>query len=103
MEKKKISYIVKQEVSSKPILWKHIKDFQFDDNDIIEIGYVEPWENGPDNSGGGHYRFIVTRERLETDKEYNERLKSDEIWKEQNRKRRYESYLKLKEEFENEK
>lgn len=100
---KKEKEIVKKTVlafaRNNPITWKQIKHFQFEDDDEIRIGYVEPWENGDDNSGGDHYEVEILRCRLETDEEFNkrmEKIRRDEEW---SKKRRYESYLRLKEEF----
>ena len=43
------------------------------------------------------------RNRLETDEEYEKRIQLENFSKEEMKKRRYENYLKLKEEFENNK
>lgn len=100
MEKKLVEKSVLNQVYHRPITWKQIKDFKFEDEDIIEIGYVEPWENGPDNSGGGHYEINIIRKRLETDEEFEKRKKSIEKHQKEAMKYRYETYLKLKQEFE---
>lgn len=100
MEKKKITKQVFDFFSTKPIKWKQIKDFEFEDDDILNVGYVEPWENGSDNSGGDHYEAEVLREVLETDAEFETRVKEAERDKNWAKERRYESYLKLKKEFE---
>ena len=103
MEKKTIETIVFEKVNTrKPFTWKDIKDFNFEDDDIIEMGYVAPWENGPDNSGGDHYHISITRQRLETDDEYQRRLKREVKEAEELKQRRYQTYIKLKKEFENE-
>lgn len=88
------------ETSVLPIKWKDIKHFHFEDDDIIQVAYVEPWENGSDNSGGDHYEVNVTREQVETDDEYNKRLEREQRDAEYLIKRRYQNYLKLKGEFE---
>ena len=101
MEKKIIEIKVFEKVNTrKPFTWKDIKDFKFEDDDIIEMGYVEPWENGPDNSGGDHYHITIIRQRLETDDEWQRRLKLEAKESEKLKQRRYETYLKLKKEFE---
>lgn len=103
MEKKKISKRVFYICTNKePIYWKDVKDFQFEDNDHLEFGYVEPWENGSDNSGGDHYQAEVYRDVLETDEQFQKRIKDTERDKKWLKQRRYANYLKLKEEFENE-
>lgn len=100
MEKKLITKTVFNLQSLKPILWKHIKDFKFEDDDRIVVGYVEPWENGSSNSGGDHYEAEVHREVLETDEEFDKRIRETERNQKWAKERRYESYLKLKKEFE---
>lgn len=100
MEKKLVTKTVFNLQSRKPILWKHIKDFKFEDNDYLRTGYVEPWENGSDNSGGDHYEAEVLRDVLETDEEFKERVQETERDQKFAKERRYESYLKLKKEFE---
>lgn len=100
MEKKLVEKSVLNEVYRNPVTWKQIKDFKFEDDDIIEIGYVEPWENGPDNSGGDHYEVNITRQRLETDDEFNKRIEKEKDYQKWLKERRYENYLKLKQEFE---
>jgi hypothetical protein len=100
MEKKLVTKTVFHLQSMKPILWKHVKDFRFQDEDYVRIGYVEHWENGSDNSGGDHYEAEVCREVLETDKEFEQRVHEVERDQKWAKERRYESYLKLKKEFE---
>lgn len=41
------------------------------------------------------------RDRLETDEEYEKRIQSENLSNEMMKQKRYENYLKLKEEFEN--
>lgn len=100
MEKKLITKTVFHLQSRKPILWKDLKQFQFEDNDYLRTGYVEPWENGPDNSGGDHYEAEVLREVMETDEEFAKRLERLKRDQKLAKERRYETYLKLKQEFE---
>ena len=84
-----------------PITWKDIKDFQFEDDDIIDIGSEEPYYS-ENNSWDGFYYCRVERMVEETDEEYEDRMErkrsSDAILK----KNRYTQYLKLKKEFEGE-
>lgn len=103
MEKKITTKTVFNLQSGKPILWKHIKHFKFEDDDFLDAGYVEPWTNGSDNSGGDHYEVEVLRDVLETDDEYNRRIKGEVKQAERLKESRFETYLKLKKEFEPEK
>jgi hypothetical protein len=83
-------------VGKKQPRWKDLKHSEYQEDDLIHIGYEED-EYG--NDGG--WFISVERERLETDEEYNERMKRNERFLEDSKKQRYERYLKLKEEFEN--
>lgn len=64
------------------------------DNDIIDI------HRGENNSYDEFSELIISRERQETNYEYEKRIKEKELNKELLRKQRYNQYLKLKEEFE---
>ncbi len=81
--------------------WKDINSIQFEDDDRIRISYEEPYySENSSNDGGWHIE--VEREIEETDEEYERRMhriKTDEEWR---KKQRYENYLRLKTEFENE-
>ncbi len=77
--------------------WKNIKDFQFEDDDRIQISYEDPYES---SYGGWHIQ--VEREMEETDEEYEKRMESKKVTDEILKKHRYENYIKLKKEFENE-
>ena len=74
-----------------PINWKDIKHIEFQDDDIIQCF--------EDNYNDSWFASIV-RQQLETDEEFEERKKTLEKMRESSRERRYEKYLKLKEEFE---
>ena len=79
--------------------WKHIKDIQFEDEDRIQISYEEPYYS-ENNSHDGGWVIYVVREMEETDDEYKrrmERIKSDEEYQ---KKKNYETFLKLKKQFE---
>jgi hypothetical protein len=76
-----------------PITWKDIKHIKFQDDDVIQC-----FENG---YNGSWFAYIV-RQQLETDEEFEERKKTLEKMRESSREKRYQKYLKLKEEFENE-
>ena len=101
MSKIKIKKEVLDIRSDKQIIWKKIKDFQFEDDDIVSIGWEEPYYS-ENNSYDGFYYCTVIRMVEETDEEYENRMEikrnTDSILK----KNRYEQYLKLKKEFETE-
>jgi hypothetical protein len=78
--------------------WKDIKHIEFQDDDKIAIAYDEGDE---DSSNEGWY-ISVERWVEETDEQFEKRLQNIEKDKERSKKMRYESYLKLKAEFENE-
>ncbi len=95
MERKTIKKQIDQRfVNEEQPRWKDLKHSEYQDDDLIHIGY-------DDNYDGGWF-VSIERERLETDEEYNERMERHERFLEDSKKRRYENYLKLKEEFENE-
>lgn len=97
-EKVYLTEIVFSEHKDTPFTWKDIKKIEFQDDDEISIHYEEPYYS-ENNSWDGHYVAQVERKVLETDEEFNrriERLKND---KKELKKRRYENYLELKEEF----
>jgi len=73
------------------------KDIQ--ENDIIDICREESFYS-ENNSYDDYTRLVIIRERDETDEEYQKRISDNECLKEELRKRRYETYLKLKSEFE---
>jgi hypothetical protein len=84
-------------VGKKQPRWKDLKHSEYQDDDLIYVGYEE------DEYGNDCEWFIsIERERLETDEEYNERMKRNERFLGDSKKQRYERYLKLKEEFEGE-
>ena len=75
-----------------PITWKDIKHIEFQDDDIIQCF--------EDNYIGSWFASIV-RQQLETDEEFEERKRVLETIRETSMERRYQKYLKLKEEFDN--
>ena len=76
--------------------WSDIKHLQLEDNDVIYAGWVDD-----DNFDyHGYWNNAITRKIEETDEEFEKRIASNKIQTEVMRQRRYESYLKLKEEFE---
>jgi hypothetical protein len=101
IEKKTIEVVIFEKTNNFPILWKDWKHIKLEDNDIISNGYIEPWTNGDDNSGGDHFHLKITRKRLESDKEATDRTRKEEEYNTYHKKRRYQNYLNLKKEFEN--
>jgi hypothetical protein len=85
---------------NRSITWKDVKDFKFEDDDIINSGY-DPPEHGENYGHDGYFYFSVQRQVLETDEEFELRKKCSEMEVERQKKNRYQRYLKLKEEFEN--
>ena len=82
-----------------PVKWKDIKDFNFEDEDVISIGYDEGYYS-ENNSWDPHYYINVSRKIIETDEQFKERIDRATRDKERYKKERYERYLKLKAEFE---
>lgn len=77
--------------------WKDIKHLQLEDDDLI-LSY---WDENDENYNS-HWVCGITRMVEETDEQFQKRqarLKLDAKWA---KERRYESYLRLKKEFENE-
>ncbi len=74
------------------IRWKDIKHIEFQDDDIIRCY---------DDENDSFYANVLRKE-LETDEQFEVRMKQNEVMKELSKERRYQQYLKLKEEFNNE-
>lgn len=98
MEKKLIEDKIFDHQSENPIPFKVIKDYVQDD-DIIYSEYREA-DSGSSWSHDGYYYIKVTRERLETDQEFERRKFQAQEFKDELKRRRYETYLKFKKEFE---
>lgn len=84
---------------NEPFTWKDIKDIQFEDDDMINISWVEPYYS-EDNSYDGHYHAEVVRLVEETDEQFQKRMADIEREEKWAKERRLQSYLKLKAEFE---
>ena len=88
----------------KPITFGEIlegMETELQPDDVI----LQNWEDeyhGSDSAMDGHYSIEIFRDRLETDEEYQKRIADGKLENRRMRKRRYEHYLKLKTEFENE-
>jgi len=101
MKKNKIEKVIlSTNRDYKPYTWADIKHIEFQDDDRIEMGHSEGWYS-ENNSMDPHFYVRITRMREETDTEFKERIESIERRKQEELKRRYETYLELKEEFEN--
>lgn len=110
MENTKRKYISKDIVYKAkytPFTWGDIKHVlkhagvTLEDSDEIRVSYEPDEYDGSELSVPAYYVFIVTRKHLETDEEFNKRIKEEEEQRNRARKNRYELYLKLKQEFEN--
>jgi hypothetical protein len=73
------------------------KDIQ--DSDIIEIHKIESYHS-ENESYDAFTELVIFREREETDKEYSDRISKNKELELDLKNRRYQTYLKLKEEFE---
>ena len=80
------------------LTWGDIKHLQLEDNDVIHSCWVD--DDSYDHNGYWHGQIIRMVE--ETDEQFLKRIESNKSDDERRRKMRYESYLKLKKEFENE-
>ena len=101
MEKIKIQKTIFRDQKYKPFTWADIKNIPFEDDDVIDISWVEPYYS-ENNSWDGHWSAEVNRMVEETDEEYQKRIQQKEKESKRTKERRYESYLRLKKEFENE-
>ena len=83
--------------NNSPINWKDIKHLQLEDDDVIRSEWVED-----DNFDyHGYWHTEITRMVEETDEEFEKRINRNKKSAEEMKQRRYESYLRLKKEFEN--
>lgn len=78
--------------------WSDIKHLQLEDDDEIHSGWVD--DDNFDYHGYWHNQ--ITRMVEETDEEFEKRINRNKRAAEEMKQRRYESYLRLKKEFENE-
>lgn len=100
MEKKKIKKEIFWKQSNECFKWKDIKHIQFEDEDEIVSTYVEPYYS-ENESHDGYFMAEVSRMVEETDEEYEKRINREKKQHEELKERRYQTYLKLKKEFEN--
>jgi len=98
-ERKIVSETVfSKENNHNPITFGEI-DIPLLPTDIIHAGYEEACYEG-DDQWEAFYFLEVSRDRLENDKEYEERMQNDTRTRKWLKERRYENYLRLKKEFE---
>lgn len=84
-----------------PFRWKDIKNLNLEDDDILNFCWEEGYYS-ENNSYDSHFHGEIIREVEETDEQFNKRMKDLERDAKWAKERRYESYLKLKAEFETE-
>ena len=104
--KEKAKVKVEREIFTKhtgdrPLKWSDIKHLDLQDDDEIHARWEEPFYS-ENNSYDGHFYSVIIRHELETDEEFQSRIKRIERESKAMRERRYETYLKLKAEFEGE-
>ena len=71
------------------------------DTDMICIGSEDAYYS-ENNSYDAYTELCIYRDREETDEEYAERIKDEQNSMKELKDRRYQTYLRLKKEFENE-
>ena len=104
MEHKKSPSKIKREkqifnhIENRLIEWRDIKHLELEDGDVISSCWVDD-ENYEYN---GYWHGEITRMVEETDEQFQKRIASNELNSKWAKEKRYESYLKLKKEFENE-
>jgi hypothetical protein len=98
MSKKKIKKEIFWKSKNDEIKWSDIKHIQFEDDDSVVCTYVEPYYS-ENESNDGHYLIEISRMVEETDEEYEKRINKQKQNEEFLKQKRYENYLKLKEEF----
>jgi len=77
---------------NRPVKWSDIKDLQLEDDDVI----ISQWTED------AYWHGEITRMVEETDEQFEERQKDIERDSKWAKEHRYESYLKLKKEFDQE-
>jgi hypothetical protein len=78
------------------MLWKDIKHLQLEDDDEIR----SEWVDDDNFDYHGYWHNEITRMVEETDEQFEKRQADNERMSRWAEERRYESYLKLKKEFE---
>lgn len=78
--------------------WSDIKHLELEDDDIIQSG----WLDDDNFEYHGYWHGEITRMVEETDEQYEKRMANNERDAKWAKERRYQTYLNLKKEFENE-
>ena len=99
-KKIKVPHQIFSKVDKKPIPAKEYKHL-LEDEDVVNAGYEEGYFS-ENNSYDGFFYLQVDRMVLETDEEFEKRIFYANEQQEEIKQRRYENYLKLKKEFEDE-
>ncbi len=106
IKNKQIFYTCKDGgIYSKSYSWGEVKEelsrknIELQDGDRLSIYFEEGWNEG-DSARDDMYAISVYRDEIETDEEFEKRKATMEYLKEKGKKSRYEQYLKLKKEFE---
>ncbi len=94
--KKKIEKTIYSEKTQDQLKWKDIKHLELEDDDEI----LSVWEDA-DHDENPYWYSEITRMVEETDSQYEKRLVKEAGDAERMKEMRYQSYLKLKKEFEN--
>lgn len=98
-KKIKVESLAFSKTSDKFIPAKEFKHL-LEDDDMVEAGYEEGYFS-ENNSYDGYFYVKVNRMVLETDEQYETRIKIANQQLEEIKERRYNTYLILKKEFEN--
>ena len=95
--------IIKEEIYCK-VFPNPYENVRFSDlpKDIQESDIIQIVSEDLGNDEDSYAMLTIYREREETEEEYNSRLEQAELYKTSIKKERYNEYLKLKAEFENE-
>ena len=91
--------IINQRILEKPITFKELSALNLELDDEIVCEFEEGYTS-ENLSYTDHYVFRVTRYRLETESEFNDRMVSQRKLSNELKQKRYERYLELKKEFE---
>ncbi len=78
--------------------WSDIKHLELEDDDIIQSG----WVDDDSFAYNGYWHGEITRMVEETDEQFEKRIANNERDAKWAKERRYQNYLNLKKEFENE-
>ena len=99
MNKKLIQQYLTSWEDDKKIFATTISDIIQRNPDVYFVCGIEYHVDGDDQMHGILTAFV---DREETDEEFTERKETEKLFQNDLKKRRYETYLKLKKEFENE-